>query len=116
MAVNRDKVMLRDKDIDVLCAVFACFPEVRAVRVFGSRATGTAQRASDLDLAVSAPGMSRGRFARLIDALEEAPIIFFIDTVHLDTLQAPALRQRIAGEGVVIYRRDHGETDANLPS
>jgi predicted nucleotidyltransferase len=101
--VERGKLALREKDIDALCAVFARFPEVREVRVFGSRATGSAQRASDVDLAVTAPDMSQGKWARLIDALEEAPIIHFIDALRVDTLRNERLCQKIDAEGVVIY-------------
>lgn len=46
---------LRDKDLAILRGAFRLFPSVREVRVFGSRATGHARRASDLDLAISAP-------------------------------------------------------------
>ena len=46
---------MRNKDLAVLRAACRQFPAVREVRVFGSRATGTASRASDLDLAISAP-------------------------------------------------------------
>lgn len=46
---------LREVDLERLRAVFRRFPEVRRVLVFGSRATGTAKRASDVDLAVEAP-------------------------------------------------------------
>lgn len=36
-------VVLRDKDLSVLCAMFRRFPAVREVRVFGSRATDHAR-------------------------------------------------------------------------
>ena len=46
---------LRDQDLAVLHRAFRRFPCVREVRLFGSRATGHAGRASDIDLAISAP-------------------------------------------------------------
>ncbi len=41
---------LRDQDLAVLRRTFHRFPCVREVRLFGSRATGQARRASDIDL------------------------------------------------------------------
>lgn len=88
-------LQLRDRDRQTLLAALARFPEIRQVWVFGSRATGHARRASDIDLAIDAPGMSDARWHSLRDALEEAPIIYSLDTIRLDTLQDPALKRRI---------------------
>ena len=46
---------LRERDLAWLRQTFQRFPWIGEVRVFGSRATGTARRASDIDLAISAP-------------------------------------------------------------
>jgi len=55
-----------DKHIyaDLAC-VFARYPAVTQVLIFGSRAKGTWKPGSDIDLAVVAPGMSDLEFARL---------------------------------------------------
>lgn len=46
---------LRDRDHQTLLTTLAGFPGIRQVWVFGSRATGHARRASDIDLAIDAP-------------------------------------------------------------
>jgi predicted nucleotidyltransferase len=66
-------VALRNQDLTVLRAACRRFPAVREVRVFGSRATGTAHRASDLDLAISAPDATAAEWLDLCDALEKRP-------------------------------------------
>ncbi len=48
-----------------LQAVFARYPMVERVLLFGSRATGFAKPGSDIDLAVIAPGMSQREVSRL---------------------------------------------------
>lgn len=93
---------LRERDIATLRRVFARFPYVQTVKVFGSRATGTAQPTSDLDLAISAPEANPGQIARLRDALEEAPIIYRLDVVWLEELTNERLRKKIEREGMTL--------------
>ena len=93
---------LREMDIERLRAVFQRFPEVRRALVFGSRATGTAKRASDVDLAVEAPGMSDYAWSEFHAALDEAPIILELDVVRLDTLPPGPLAEAIRRDGISI--------------
>ena len=94
---------LRDKDLAVLCGAFRRFPVVREVRVFGSRATGHARRASDLDLSISAPDATPTEWADLCDALENAPLIYEIDVVRPEQATSERLKEKIEREGIVIY-------------
>jgi predicted nucleotidyltransferase len=94
---------LRDKDLAVLRGAFRRFPAVREVRVFGSRATGHARRASDLDLAISAPEATLAEWAGLCDALENAPLIYELDLVRLEGASNERLKEKIEREGIAIY-------------
>jgi len=94
---------LRDQDLAVLRRTFSRFPCVREVRLFGSRATGHARRASDIDLAISAPDATADQWLELTDALDEAPIIYEVDIVRTERAHNPQLLERIAREGVPIY-------------
>jgi len=94
-------LQLREKDRQALKAALGKFPEVRAW-VFGSRATGKARRASDIDLAIEAPHLSPARWHALQDALEQAPVIYALDVVHLDTLHDPELKQAILSQRVLM--------------
>ena len=94
---------LREQDLAVLRRTFQRFPCVREVRVFGSRATGGAGRASDIDLAMSAPDATAHEWLELTEALEEAPIIYEVDVVRPERTQNPRLLEKIAREGVAIY-------------
>lgn len=96
-------IALRDKDLLALRGALARFPSVREVRVFGSRATGSARRASDLDLAISAPNATAEEWADLSEALEQAPIIYELDLVRLDRIPNARLRERIEREGITVY-------------
>ena len=96
-------IALREQDLAVLCRTFRRFPCVREVRLFGSRATGHARRASDIDLAISAPDATTDQWLELIDALDEAPIIYEFDVVRTERVHNPRLIEKIAREGVSIY-------------
>ena len=97
---------LRNKDLAALRAACRRFPAVQEVRVFGSRANGTARRASDLDLAISAPTASAAEWADLCDALENAPLIYELDLVRAEEAVNERLKERIAREGVTVYPGD----------
>ncbi len=94
---------LRSRDIAALRAVFHRFPAVASVRVFGSRATGSARRSSDLDLAVSAPQVSPREWFDLCDALESAPLIYELDVIQVEQTANPRLLEKINTEGIAIY-------------
>ena len=94
---------LRDQDLAVLRRTFRRFPCVREVRLFGSRATGHARRASDIDLAISAPDATADQWLALTEALEEAPIIYEVDVVRTERAHNPRLIEKIAREGLPIY-------------
>ena len=97
---------LREEDLAVLRGTFRRFPAVREVRVFGSRAAGHARRASDLDLAIFAPGASGVEWAELCDALENARLIYELNVVRLERTASERLKEKIAREGVTIYPED----------
>jgi uncharacterized protein len=94
---------LRDRDLAVLRRTFRRFPCVREVRLFGSRATGTARRASDIDLAISAPDATADQWLELTEALEAAPIIYEFDLVRTERAHSRRLSEKIVREGVPIY-------------
>ena len=96
-------LVLRDQDLAALRGTFRRFAAVREVRVFGSRATGRARRASDLDLAIFAPEASPAEWADLCDSLESAPLIYELDLVRTEQTANARLLEKITREGVPIY-------------
>lgn len=98
-------VDLRPKDLAVLEAVFRQYPTVREARVFGPRATGGARRTPDIDLAVNAPEMSDGEWARLVSDLDEAAIVHAIDAVRLERAPDGPFKEKIPRNSVRAYPR-----------
>jgi predicted nucleotidyltransferase len=85
--------------------VFARYPTIEQVLIFGSRAKGSARTGSDIDLAVFAPRMTDPDFARLWIEIDDLPLVFKVDLLHWDRLANQALKDKIPREGRLFYAR-----------
>jgi proline iminopeptidase len=94
---------LSEKTINILKSVFAQFSSIEKVIIYGSRAKGNYREGSDIDFAISAPNMSDNEFSRLWNALDDLPLIYKIDCLHLEKLQNPTLKENIYKQGIVFY-------------
>jgi proline iminopeptidase len=94
---------LADEIREAFRRVFAGFPEIEQVLIFGSRAKGGFRDGSDIDLAVFAPSMVDSRFTQLWRAIDDLPLVFKVDLLHWDRLANKALRNQIALEGRAFY-------------
>ena len=86
--------------LDLIKAV----PTVRRIILFGSRAVGDEQERSDIDLAISAPGLDAPGVARLRDAISTTRTLFKISVTRIEDMPA-ALRSRVLALGRTLYER-----------
>lgn len=98
---------LSDSILGDLRRVFATYPEIEQVLIFGSRAKGTFKDGSDIDLAVFAQHMSEPRFTQLWNELDALPLIFKMDVLHWNKLGNQRLKDRIPAEGKLLYPLTH---------
>lgn len=103
MADDRLIFGLAERHYVSLATIFARFPGIREVVLYGSRARGTARPDADFDLAVMAPEMTNSDFSRLWNAVDSLPLVFRLDLVHWDRLGRPVLQETIVREGVRFY-------------
>ena len=75
----------------------------KEVILYGSRAKGTAQERSDIDIAVS--GVASCDIFELEEALEDIPTLYTIDLVDLDTCKNQLLLEDIKQYGREIYKK-----------
>ena len=75
--------------------------DLQKVILFGSRARGDFQRASDIDLAVS--GGNVAMFA--VDVEEETSTLLQFDVVNLDLDLQEKLLESIKKEGMILYEK-----------
>jgi uncharacterized protein len=93
---------LKDSIVEELKDTFKKYP-VEKVVLFGSRARGTNDATSDIDLAVYASRITHRQLSLLSDDLDETNIIYRFDLVHIDETANPQLIANIEKEGHVIY-------------
>ena len=80
----------------------AALPQVERLVLFGSRAVGDNEPRADIDLAISAPSLSRWQFAELRVEAFEFRTLYWISLVHVE--QTPdTLLERINQQGRVLY-------------
>ena len=84
--------------------VFAEYPELTEVRLFGSRATGKATKRSDIDLATLGITDSY-RLGILALDLEDLPIPQICDVQAYESIQYAPLKRHIDNFGITIYRK-----------
>ena len=95
---------LREKDMDYMYRLFRSMPAVEKVILFGSRATGSFEKGSDIDIAIAGKLVTLKDIARVHSLLEEeSPTLLGFDVVHYNTLKNEALRKEIDENGRVIF-------------
>ncbi len=96
---------LSPHEIDLIWRVFRRFPAIQEVRLYGSRAKGTYQPGSDIDLALI--GVADAMQAEAVaDELNELPLPYRFDVKACGDIKYAPLRERIAHVGVSLYRQD----------
>ena len=96
---------LSSETLAKLAAVFANWPELEEVVLYGSRAIGTATARSDIDLATI--GIEDElRLGRLALDLEDLEIPQKVDVQAYEAITYPPLKRHINSFGVSLYRRE----------
>lgn len=78
-------------------------PKVEKVILYGSRARGSQQITSDIDLAICGSQLTLLDMARLEEDLAELPIAQASHLLHYDTLAYAPLKDEIDREGRVLF-------------
>ena len=80
------------------------FPEIKQITLYGSQATGEADRYSDYDLAIDTDEISREKWHLITDQVNIARNLRRVDCVQFSRVP-PALQQEILHDGKVLYVR-----------
>ena len=85
-----------------LTQVFESYPELRQVRLYGSRATGKATPRSDIDL-VTLGIVNEHRLGRLALDLDDLPISQKCDLQAYESIRYAPFKRHIDTYGITIY-------------
>lgn len=93
---------LKPEHLQIVVSILATHLLGREVRAFGSRATGTAGRFSDLDLlVVSSEPLDFALLGRVRDAFSESDLPFRVDVIDSATMR-DGWREQLEPESVVV--------------
>jgi len=88
--------------LELIREVFRRHPEVREVRVFGSRAMGRFEDHSDVDLALWGD-LDQALIARIMSELDELPLPYTFDVQPYESIKHEPLKPHINEFGRVLY-------------
>ncbi len=94
---------LKPATMKMLMRIFAAYPELKEVILFGSRATGKAKPHSDIDLATHGI-LGPDRLGMLKLDLEDSDIVQKCDVVAYEHIRYAPFKRHIDAHGVAIYR------------
>ena len=102
--LNGEGTHISSEVMAALQAVFACYPELTEVLLYGSRATGNATPRSDIDLATRGI-IDPHRLGRLALDLEGTNIPQECDVQAYEHINYAPLKGHIDADGIRIYKR-----------
>ena len=89
-------------------AIFACYPNIEAVILFGSRAMNTNRRNSDIDLCLQGKQLTMKDMLKIENNIDDLLLPWKLDLVLYHTIDNPKLVQHIQNVGQTIYlKQDH---------
>jgi len=99
------KYGLSETDLKDIVAVFEYNPRIYSVILFGSRAKGTYNPGSDIDLALKGDNLNLNDILEASLLLEELFLAFKYDLIIYDRIKEDALRKHIDTSGKILFER-----------
>lgn len=92
---------------EIIASIFAKYPQIHQVLVYGSRAKGNYRPGSDIDMTISqGENLATDLLFKLMRDFDDSILPFFVDLSIFSQLTEPALIQHIQRVGKVIYQRE----------
>ncbi len=84
MGSPSDRIQLTPREVDLVCQILRAHAPGLRWFVYGSRATGRAQRFSDVDLATTGPLNDQAKWA-IKEAFSESDLPYLVDVTDLSS-------------------------------
>lgn len=96
---------LTERDIKTIEKILHCYPAIETVFIFGSRAKGSYNSGSDIDLAIMNEGITEHDIIHLKSAFEESDLPYVVDVVLYSSIKHRELKDHIDRAGKHFYER-----------
>jgi len=103
---SNSKYGLIETDLQDIVAVFESNARISSVILFGSRAKGTYNPGSDIDLALKGNNLDLNDVLEASVQLEELFLGFKFDLIIYDRIKEDALRKHIDTSGKILFERE----------
>lgn len=103
---------LTSDQLALLTQVFQKHPQIDCVKLYGSRAKGTFQPRSDVDLVAFGHDINRFLIADILLDLADSDLPYQVDLQNYHELKNRALIEHIDRVGVVVYQRQSDQAIA----
>ena len=97
------KYGLEDRIIEQICAVFADFPAIDKVILYGSRAKGNYKNGSDIDLCFFGKDLTKDIIYKIDLVLDDLLLPYSFDLSIYKDLENQELKEHINRIGTVFY-------------
>lgn len=94
---------LTERTLSQIKSFLAQYPEIKLVKIYGSRAMGTYWRGSDIDLAIY--GECKNLLGAIITGLDELATPYKFDVTDYEHVENIELKEHIDRVGKIIYSR-----------
>lgn len=95
---------LTEDTIDKIRGVFAQYPQVAEVILYGSRAKGTHHNGSDIDLTLKGEGLDLAIVNRISNDIDDLLLPYTLDLSVFQQISNPDLVDHIHRVGVAFYQ------------
>ena len=102
---QKEKFGLPGSTIDAICGIFADYPVIQRVMLYGSRAKGSNRPGSDIDLAIVGPVTEEVRL-QIETRLDDLLLPYTIDLSLFPSIRNPSLLDHIERVGLTFYPRN----------
>ena len=96
---------LEEKEIAAINSVFAKYPNVEKVMLFGSRTKGTNQPFSDIDITLLGDKLTHSDLINIMSDLDDLFLPYEIDLSIFNKINNEALKEHILRMNVVFYSK-----------
>ena len=96
---------LSERSYEELIQILDSVPEIEEAFIYGSRARGDYDNASDIDISLNGENLTKRSLRMLNDKLYDSHIPYFFDTHIFADIRNPKFKANVLRDGRLLYKR-----------